>query len=389
MSTSDLRVRIRRRLEGGFDPVIVFRELAAIPSPSFLEYVMYGYLGAHFRKLRAELPAAQQHKLTIGYSSAGQLQVAWRGLPGDRRRTMLVAHVDREGFLVRDVDWKAREATCWHTAGGPPEDHLKGSRVILTVQGKELTGTIADIAEIEGPWSAEHPFNHVVLVRGLEARGNRTNHMIANKYFKGSGNYDVTACDVTDGVIAATNVDNTAGVSVLVTLLSAIARNGWSVNVDCLFTTCEEAGFCGIVNEILDGSTFVSGEQDDVVCIVVDSSSHLDFAPDRGFWTDRFGPAPEEASERVEIPLQDPVVRTGDATGTFDRGVARLLRAAAANLEGAAGPLDWIQPRSAISASDTLRALLDGPRTASAPTRVARRPARLAAWWADGARQPR
>jgi len=54
-------------------------------------------------------------------------------------------------------------------------------------------------------------------------------------------------------IVEAINVDNSAGVSVLVSLMTAVVRNNWKVNLDCLFTPCEEAGFCGVVAEILEG----------------------------------------------------------------------------------------------------------------------------------------
>lgn len=111
-------------------------------------------------------------------------------------------------------------------------------------------------------------------------------------------------------MIAASSVDNTAGVSVLFTLMTAIARGNWPVNVDCLFTTCEEAGFCGVVAELLDGSSFDAPNGEEIVCIVVDSSSHL------RFWNQRpehagMSKVPSDA-ETIAIKLHEPVIRTGD-----------------------------------------------------------------------------
>jgi putative aminopeptidase FrvX len=353
MNSVNLPAALQRRLEGGFDPTVIFRELAEIPSVSFSEYLMYRHLAAQFTQLREDTPAADKEKLSVKYSPTGQLHVAWHNRPGDPRKTILVAHVDHEGFLVREFDRQAGRALCWYTAAETPEDHVLGRRVKLLCDDVEIAGVIANIQANSGALSAEHPFDHDVEIRIDTVVAAKEPHVVNNDYFVGFGQYDLPACVERDGVIAARSVDDTAGLSVLVAVMTAAVRHRWNVNLECLFTTCEEAGFCGVVGEILRGDAF-DHEKGEVVCIVVDSSSHLAFKKNQPLWGAMPADEPPKSGPRDEISLEEPVIRTGDAASRFDRDVARLLRAAAANLEGAVDR-NWIPSRPTLGLSDSLR----------------------------------
>ncbi len=357
MNPVNLPAALQRRLEGGLDPTVIFRELAEIPSVSFSEYLMYRHLSAQFTQLRDDTPAGDKEKLSVKYSPTGQLQVAWHNRPGDQRKTILVAHVDHEGFLVREFDRPAGRALCWYTAAETPEAHVVGRRVKLRCDDAEIAGAIASVRANTGTFDSEHPFDHDVEIRIDTVVPAKAPHIVSNDYFVGLGHYDLPACVERDGVIAARSVDDTAGVSVLVAVMAAAVRHRWNVNLECLFTTCEEAGFYGVVGEILRGDAFDQGAGE-VVCIVVDSSSHLAFMKNQELWGAM--PAEESAKSgpRDEISLEEPVIRTGDAASRFDRDVARLLRAAAANLEGAVDR-DWIPSRSTLGLSDSLRKPLE------------------------------
>ena len=353
----NLAAVLQRRIERGFDPVAIFRELCDIPAVSFTEYLMFRYLVAEFRRLRTELPAGAAERFSIDFSPMGQLRVRWQGQPDDRRKTILVAHVDREGFLVTGVDRAAARAYCWHTAGASLEPHEIGRRVALACDDMEIRGTILSSAEKSERPSCDKPFDHVVEVRIDEAGPPTGRQIERNDYFRGTGHYDLPLWQHQDGVIATPSVDDAAGVSVLVALMTAVARRQWRVNVECLFTTCEESGFCGAVDEILGGTAFQQ-DADEAICIVVDSSSHLGLIEDAGLWNPE--PAVEpDMSRAVEIPLQIPVIRTGDVRCGYDHDVVRMLRAAAGNLAAAAEQRDWIPPRSRPSQADELRNVFD------------------------------
>jgi putative aminopeptidase FrvX len=364
MTNSRADIISSQSVNGRYDSISTFEALAAVPSVSFAEYLIFERLAAEFHALQTGLPETAPDQLSIDYSPAGQLRVRWRGIPKDRRRTVLVAHVDREGFLVRRVDWERGLAICWHTAGDGPHEQ-SGSPVTLSVDGKEIVGTLDAIIEHEP--TPDEPFDHVAEVQVVSVRDGSARRVPENDYFVGIGRYDLPSWDVTDGVITATSVDNTAGVSVLVTLMSALVRQRWPVNVDCLFTTCEESGFCGIVNEIVEGTTFDDADPNELVCIVVDSSSNVNFVTDADLWAPSFV-AGRTNAPHVETSLRCPVVRTGDASGAFDRQVSRLLYTAAANLEGAVERRDWIQLRSGGGVSAALRGTFERPHS-DAPRR--------------------
>jgi putative aminopeptidase FrvX len=357
MNSGNLPAALQRRLEGGLDPTVIFRELAEIPSVSFSEYLMYRHLSAQFTQLRDDTPAADKEKLSVKYSQTGQLQVAWHNRPDDPRKTICVAHVDHEGFLVREFDRAAGRALCWYTAAETPEAHVIGRRVRLRCDDVEIAGVIASVTANAGPFDSSHPFDHDVEVRIDTVGPSKAPPIVSNDYFVGLGHYDLPACVERDRIIEARSVDDTAGVSVLVAVMTAAVRQRWNINLECLFTTCEEAGFCGVVGEILRGDAF-DHEKGEVVCIVVDSSSHLAFKKNQPLWGALPADEPAKAGSRDEISLEEPVIRTGDAASRFDRDVARLLRAAAANLEGAVDR-DWIPSRPTPGLSDSMRRPLE------------------------------
>jgi hypothetical protein len=205
-----------------------------------------------------------------------------------------------------------------------------GSRVRLVSSDRMMTGAIESVNKLSKA-TRENPFEHEVIVRihDRPARGRNT-WLVKNDYFEGFGNYDIQPFTLQDGIISAIHVDNTAGVSVLVSLLTAVVRNSWRVNVDFLFTTCEEAGFYGIVGEILSGDNLSAGNGGDIMCVVVDSSSHAHFQPERQLW-DR-APMGGDDEPKETIGLNSSIIRAGDWAALFDPEVARLLSVAASNL---------------------------------------------------------
>ena len=335
MSGIRLPRKLLRRIEGGNDPVAVFQEIVEIPCVTFNEYLMYEYLLEEVEYLRDRLAPSQRDKLRICFTAASQFSVSWRGRPEDPSKSILVAHVDREGLLVRKFDSAAGTAVCWHTSGEMPKK-AEGSRVRLVSADQLMKGVIERVSALPNPTPA-HPFDHEVLVR-IDPRTReraRNSGFWRNTFFEGLGVYDIPNFALTDGVISAVHVDNTAGVSVLISLLNAIVRNSWRTNVDLLFTTCEEAGFCGVVSEILSGEHLTAKNGGSVMCIVVDSSSHAAFVEERELWDQESMGA---ADKRIqEIVLQHSIVRTGDRVSLFDPEVSRLLSVAATNLRTSLG----------------------------------------------------
>jgi len=352
--TSRLTAKLHRQIQDGIDPVVVFRELLSTPSVSFSEYLLYDYLVSMITDFRKKLPVAQRQKMGVDFTPAGQLIVRWRGRPDDPRKSVLISHVDTEGFLVREVDRSTDTALCWHTSGEAPEDDKVGSPVKLVLPYGALRGNIKKISKPSRPLTRDNPFDHEIVVRIEDRDSSRITKFERNPYFIGVGNYEIPVWSNRDGVISATHVDNTAGVSVLITLLMTAIKKHWPVNIDFLFTTCEEPGFCGIVSEILDGSVLNSAKDGEVVCIVVDSSSHVKFTKDEQLWNQDYQREPR-SSIQTEVPLQDVVIRTGDGMFLFDPEVTKLLCSAALNVQCSATDRVLWAGRKRSSVSDEYR----------------------------------
>src|SRR5271166_6638391 len=204
MSMAALPVRLQRRIEGGLDPVVIFRELVEIPCVTFSEYQLYRYLHSEWGKIQRGLNDTQQERLTVGFTAAGQLLVRWRGRPGDKRRTILIAHVDQEGLLVRSFNPTTQLAKCWHTSAQVPEQHVskgngKGSPVKLICTDRTLYGSVVAASKIQGEISATNPFDHEVLVR-VERQEHKPNSLILkNDSFMGVGHFDIPPWSHVDG----------------------------------------------------------------------------------------------------------------------------------------------------------------------------------------------
>jgi hypothetical protein len=342
MSVSKLPAQYERHIQEGHDPVVFFRELVQIPCVTFNEYLMYDYLLGVLARMRSELSYIQQDRLEVGFTKANQLKISWRGRPSDKRRTVLVAHVDQEGFLVKRFIDSQSSAICWHAAWteteaqGELERDKIGSPVRLLSNHGVMSGTIVDMWRTGRAVSPADPFDHEVLVGIKSKLSTGGAHILNNKYFEGIGHYEIPAWHHSDGVISATHVDNVAGVSVLMSVLMAMVKNNWRVNADVLFTSCEEAGFCGVVSEILNASIFSSEKRDEVICIVVDSSSRAFFLENFELWDHK------DDEPAGDVSLEYPVIRTGDARTMYDSEVSKLLCTAASNLQRSSGKPDQI-----------------------------------------------
>jgi hypothetical protein len=161
-----LPVKLRLYVEDRCDPVAVFRGFAETPCVTFNEYLLYGSLLDEVAHLKSRTPAGSTEKLQARFSSgARQLVVSWRGRPADKRRSVLIAHVDQEGFLVREFNRSGTYAVCWHTAAkAPEEDLVRSSEVRLVSPDTVALGRIEKVRPLL-PATPENPFDHEVVVR--------------------------------------------------------------------------------------------------------------------------------------------------------------------------------------------------------------------------------
>jgi hypothetical protein len=363
----DLLTKLRRLASGKCDPVSVLQDLSALPSVTFVEYLSYGYLVDEFSRLRDYLNKAEKRKLSVEFSAAGQLWVKWRGLEEDARRMVLISHADREGFLITNLDQAGKTATCWHTSDRAPGNEVIGNKVRLICPDCTMTGTITGIRKLEkGPPDA--PYDHAVDIGSLTATTSSKRSTIPhNPYFKGIGYYDIKQFEIDDeGVIDAVSIDNAAGLAILMSLMCSVVQNRWKVNLDCLFTTCEEAGFYGIVREILDGGQL---NGDETVCVIVDASSRLKYVPEsvKDVTTD--------SDQAREVGLDEAVVRTADVFSDFDAEVSQLLAVAAENLGAHRSQTKGDESRRKVGISEQERRQLEEDRFPFNPEPISWRPA--------------
>src|SRR5262245_51697479 len=82
------------------NPVKLFDDLSQVVAVTFYEYFMYSHLVDFWLKTKDSLSRETRDNLSLVFTESGQLLVSWEGNRQTRRRLVLVAHVDQEGFLI-------------------------------------------------------------------------------------------------------------------------------------------------------------------------------------------------------------------------------------------------------------------------------------------------
>ncbi|MFL6263623.1 MAG: hypothetical protein ACJ76Y_28340 [Thermoanaerobaculia bacterium] len=308
----------------GPNPVSLFASLSHIVSVTFNEYFMYGPLVKFWAETKGSLPKERKDKLSINITNSGQLLVRWQGNRQTSRRLILVAHVDQEGFLLQRFSPHDKECQAIPSNDETTFENEKiGERVTIIARHGEYEGKIKHIDRETTP--ARITFSVDTRV-GPE----RPDFRECDK-FSAIAVYRLPGFNIDDdGIIEAPCVDNRAGVSVVTSVLEGLCAADWEVNVDVLYTTCEEAGFCGTVRHILAHPELIAN--DDLTWIVVDSSNknkclveNLPHDLRHPFDLGRM------REEEVVIDLPCAVIRTGDKHHCFSRQVAQMLHAASLN----------------------------------------------------------
>lgn len=304
------------------NPVKLFEELAPVVAVTFNEYVMYDKLLEHWTVLRERLPRGVRQCLRVELTDSGQLLVSWSGNSQTRRRLVLIAHVDQEGFLIEAFSPTDKE--CYGFAVNdetPFEGEERNEPVTIIARHGIYQGKIKSLDRRSRP-------RFTFEIESRSAPG--TSKFRGGAGFGAVAVYRLPEWNIdSDGFIAAPCVDNRAGVSVVTSVLEGVAAAEWPVNIDVLYTTCEEAGFCGIVRHLAAHPDLVN--DDDVTWIVVDSSNKnraiVETLPDDLRRPFNF----EQKRERIGIDLNRAVIRTGDKHHCFSRQVAQMLHAASLN----------------------------------------------------------
>src|SRR5262245_15234615 len=86
-----------------YPPAELISPIARISAVTGAETRMYYWLLAqHWGGVLRRV--VESERLRINFAGQNQLVVSWNGDPGSRRRTVLVAHTDREGYHVESID---------------------------------------------------------------------------------------------------------------------------------------------------------------------------------------------------------------------------------------------------------------------------------------------
>jgi hypothetical protein len=87
-----------------------------------------------------------RNALRIGSTPSGHLKVQWTGIPENKKRLVLVAHIDREGFLIRRI---SGEESCegWQSSyqfKGNTDFKALNSDILLSFKDGTYAGKIAE-----------------------------------------------------------------------------------------------------------------------------------------------------------------------------------------------------------------------------------------------------
>lgn len=300
-----------------------FRGLSKVPSVSFFEYLAYEFIIGHFSRLCKKLDAETVGKLQLGFTSANQLCVRWTGSPKESRRLVVVAHVDKEGFFINKFSGDRSSCTGKHVRGDPIEEDRLGQSVRVITRDCTYRGRLV----------SEDPSDLTIKLSIGEELGPGLPSLRHAVGIEAVAEYDLPEFSLDkSGLISSPCVDNSAGVSVLVNLVEGCAVGLWPVNVDAVFTTCEEPGFCGISRQILSGGPLL--ETSDSSWLVVDSSNrsrcHI-FRMPQALRSDL-----ELADAELDptgVDLRVTVNRVGDRFVCYSRSMAGLIHMASLNAQ--------------------------------------------------------
>jgi hypothetical protein len=288
-------------------------------------------------------------------TSGGLLAAVWTGNSGSRKRTVLVCHTDREGYVIKDsADLISKQIVI----GEQPyvekvEDKRRGAQVEVAY----------GLGENESRLPAKTLTEDEAAAAGLRLKPNRVAIRLANastaeletlRRACASPWPAVVACHAfgalgklgvgRDGdFIEAASVDNAAGVAVCTAVLSDVVRDGKPVNLTVLYTTGEESGFLGALSMGCEDGWIGAEADEDVLWLVVDGS---DVRQSRlaglGAWRSfRFGTSvhdarwdevlPEEPGSawRALSPMDVAAVRLEDRASIFEMSGALILYQAA------------------------------------------------------------
>ena len=261
----------------------ILRELGARPAVPFHEQGPARYIESVLEGLDVDLRRDKYGNIIAHYR---------RGQDPDRRPVAFVAHMDHPGFEIVEVDGDRIVA---RALGGVPVASLKRPTPVLALV-PDSEPVSAEVTPYGGP-PPENTRERLVLIRPSSP----TELSPATPVV-----FDLPNFELDGGVIRMRALDDLAGCAGILAALERLVAEGAETGLYAVFTRAEEVGLFGArlvaSEETLPRETFV---------VSVESSSVI--------------PGVAQGN--------GPVIRTGDASYTFDAQAEQVLRAAAARLK--------------------------------------------------------
>ena len=223
--------------------------------------------------------------LKVVEDKARNLLVEYKG--SNVSGTTFAAHMDHPGFEVISSKGLTSVVALW---GKVDPKFFAGSKVIVYTDDGAINGKI-DKKVLKQKHMGRFCFNL------------KTNSKVSVNDF---GHYDLPAIRFEGDRIITRAADNLISVSILLDLLTQLVNTKSKVNVSCLFTRAEEAGFLGAFAAIESG---LASKKNPLVVLECSSAN----------------------GGKVDIG-GGPVVRAGDLQSTYDPAVDIWLSGVAVNL---------------------------------------------------------
>ena len=261
----------------------ILRELGARPAVPFHEQGPAQYIESVLRRLDIDVRRDKYGNIIAHYR---------RGEDRDRRPIAFVAHMDHPGFEITEVDGDRMVA---RALGGVPVASLKRPTPVLALVPNS-DSVSAEVHPYDGP-PPENARECLVLVRPSSPTELTSGTPVV---------FDLPDFELDGGTIRMRALDDLAGCAAILAALERLVSEGVESDLYAVFTRAEEVG--------LFGARLVASEEalpKDTFVVSVESSSVIS------------GVAQGDG----------PVIRTGDASYTFDAQAEQVLRAAAARLK--------------------------------------------------------
>lgn len=323
-----------------WDPIRLYRDIAHVASVTYLEDRMLCLLTHYWRSL-CDSDAVAANVLRIRRVGKGQVAVEWRGAPQSTRELVLVAHVDREGFLLTDLEGGMHDAEPrtllrgTHVTGVTPEWQI-GAKVAVCI------GRMDDVHWYPGVVSRPHGRTGINDAESIliEIRGRRPHEMrrlteqiqvggVSAHLSFGGGQSEPRLPIARDGRIRAGCVDNFAGVSVCTSVLTRCVLERSRSNVSVLYTIAEEAGTFGVLDiiETEPQYLFTNHSARDLTFVVVDSSPFVESSAMtiQAWKARRFQIRNHGMNIIKQCSLHVATVRLEDRAAYLDTSVSRFL----------------------------------------------------------------